>query len=87
MCGREGEWSDVSDCPVETLQGFLQQAARRGHVEPHIAFAAGAEHLAVVQGQLGAADKQTDQFLVAEVQGAAVDPQRSSAMSAALSNS
>ena len=53
----------------------------------HIAFAAGAEHLAVVQGQLGAADKQTDQFLVAEVQGAAVEPQKASAMSAALSNS
>lgn len=73
--------------PVQTLQGFLQHFARRGHVEPHIAFAAGAEHLAVVQGQLGAADKQTDQFLVAEVQGASVLPQKASAMSAALSNS
>ena len=87
MCGREGEWSDVSDSPVQTLQGFLQHSVRRGHVEPHIAFAAGAEHLAVVQGQLGAADKQTAQFLVAEVQGAAVEPQKASAMSAALSNS
>lgn len=87
MRGCEGEWLDVLYSPVQTLQGFLQQAARRGHVETHIAFAAGAEHLAVVQGQLGAADKQTDQFLVAEVQGAAVEPQKASAMSAALSNS
>ena len=84
-CGRE--WSDVLYSPVQTFQGFLQHSVRRGHVETHIAFAAGAEHLAVVQGQLGAADKQTDQFLVAEVQGAAVEPQKASAMSAALSNS
>ena len=87
MRGRGREWLDVLYSPVQTLQGFLQQAARRGHVEPHIAFAAGAEHIAVVQGQFGAADKQADQLFVAEVQGAAVESQKASAMSAALSNS
>ena len=52
----------------------MEEGAGGADVEAHEAVAAGAEHGAVVEGQAGTVDKEVDQRVVAEAQGAAVEP-------------
>ena len=54
----------------------MQYGTRGGDVESHEAFAAFAEHLAVVKGEAGFLHKQVVELTVVETEVAAVEPNK-----------
>ena len=59
---------------AEALEGLAEDGAGGADVDAHMAFATGAEHLTVVEGEVGAADEEVDEGVVIEVEAAAVEP-------------
>ena len=58
---------------AQLLKGLLQDGARRGDVHAHEAFAAGAEHCAIVESQTGSTNEEVDETGVGKTEGAAVN--------------
>ena len=56
------------------IERFGEPDARQPDVQPHVSFAAGAEHLAVVERQSGACDEEVDERIVRQPQFPAVEP-------------
>ena len=62
------------NCLTEPFERILQYGTRGGDVESHEAFAAFAEHLAVVEGEAGFLYKQVVELLMVETEVATVEP-------------
>ena len=56
----------------QLLQPLAHQRAGHTHVHAHVSLAAGAEHLAVVKGQMGLVYEEVEQLTVAQMQVATV---------------
>ena len=56
------------DCVAQLQHGLGHQLAGATHIEAHIAFAARAEHLAIIERQVSLVDKEVVELLMVESQ-------------------
>ena len=64
----------LRDGGCQLLHGLLYDGAGRSHVEPHEADALLAEHLAVIERELGLVDEEVNQLGLRQSQAAAIEP-------------
>ena len=79
-----GTPANFAGCPIdrsltiyrtaEALEGLAEDGVGGANVDAHVAFSAGAEHLTVVEGEVGTADEEVDEGIVIQLQAAAVEP-------------
>lgn len=64
----------TADGESESVEGAAQRGARGARIEAHKAFAAAAEHLAVVAGEVRLVHEKVDERNMVEAESAAVEP-------------